>query len=206
LPRGGELPDEELMLSITSGRDFLAVKGILEVVLDAFNPAAKLDVADYRHELLAPGRACELRLDGERLGFLGELSAEGLKRFELRSASTVAEIRISLLDRIAELVPQAVELSSLPAVDRDINLVVSETVRWAEIARTIQSAAGSELERLEYRDTYRDAERLGAGKKSFLFTLILRRHDATLTSSEADSVRDAVVAACAAAHGAQLRA
>jgi phenylalanyl-tRNA synthetase beta chain len=206
LPRGGELPDEELMLAITSGRDFLTVKGILEAVLEALNPAAKLDVADYRHELLAAGRSCELRLDGERLGFLGELSADGSKRFELRGPSTVAEIRISLLDRIADLVPQAVELSSLPAVDRDINLVVPETVRWAEIARTIQSAAGPDLERLEYRDTYRDAERLGAGKKSFLFTLILRRRDATLTSAEADSVRDAVVAACAAAHGAQLRA
>ena len=81
-----------------------------------------------------------------------------------------------------------------------------EQVRWGEIARTIQSAAGADLERLVYRDTYRDPERLGAGKKSFLFTLILRRREATLTSAEADQVRDAVVAACAAAHGAQLRA
>ena len=97
--------------------------------------------------------------------------------------------------------PQAVELSSLPAVERDINLVVAESVRWSEIARTIQSAAGGDLERLIYRDTYRDPERLGAGKKSFLFTLILRRRETTLTSAEADAIRDAVVAACAAEHG-----
>ncbi len=207
LPRGGgDLPNEELMLAITSGRDFLAVKGILEGVLERLNPAARLEVAAYQHEMLAAGRACELRLDGERFGYLGELSSDGLKRFELRGPSTVAEVRLALLDRIAELVPQAVEISSLPAVERDVNLVVAERVRWSEIARTIQSAAGSDLERLIYRDTYRDAERLGAGKKSFLFSLVLRRRETTLTSAEADEVRDAVVAACAAAHGAQLRA
>ena len=49
-------------------------------------------------------------------------------------------------------------------------------------------------------------ERLGAGRKSFLLTLALRRADRTLTSAEADEVCQAVVAACAAAHDAQLRA
>jgi len=58
---------------------------------------------------------------------------------------------------------------------------------------------------LDYRDTYRDPQRLGADRKSLLMTLILRRHDRTLTSTEADAVRDAVVAACVAKHGAQLR-
>jgi phenylalanyl-tRNA synthetase beta chain len=104
------------------------------------------------------------------------------------------------------LAPQAVELSPYPAVERDVNLVLAEDVRWGAIATTIQAAAGANLERLVYRDTYRDPERLGIGKKSFLFTLILRGRKATLTSAEADQARDSVVAACAKAHGAQLRA
>ena len=65
------------MLSIASGQDFLAVKGILELVLARLNPAATLEVVDFRHELFAPARACELRLDGQRFGFLGEISADG---------------------------------------------------------------------------------------------------------------------------------
>ncbi len=206
LPKPSGLPDEELMLAITSGRDFLAVKGILEAVLESLNPAANLEVANFEHELLAADRACELRLDGERFGFLGELSPAGLKQFELRGPSTVVEVRIALLEKIANLTPQVVELSPFPAVDRDINLVVAETIRWSDLAATIQSAAGPALERLIYRDTYRDAEKLGPDKKSFLFTLILRRREATLTSPEADQARDAVVAACAQAHGARLRA
>ncbi|HEY2148283.1 MAG TPA: phenylalanine--tRNA ligase subunit beta, partial [Pirellulales bacterium] len=108
LPKAGGLPDEELMLAITSGRDFLAVKGILEAVLESLNPAANLEVADFEHELLAADRACELRLDGERFGFLGELSPAGFKQFELRGPTTVAEARIALLEKIANLAPQAV--------------------------------------------------------------------------------------------------
>lgn len=206
LPRDSGLPNEELMLAITSGRGFLAVKGILEGVLQSLNPAIAIEVADFKHAILQPGRSCELRLGGERLGFLGELSAAGLKAFELRGPSTIAEVRIGLLERVANLVPQAVELSPFPAVDRDINLVVAENTRWGDLARTIETAAGTHLEQLVYRDTYRDPERLGAGKKSFLFSLILRRREGTLTSAEADQARDAVVAACSAAHGAELRA
>ena len=59
---------------------------------------------------------------------------------------------------------------------------------------------------LEYRDTYRDPARLGPGRKSLLFSLALRSKEGTLTSAAADAVRDRVVAACGAEHGATLRA
>jgi phenylalanyl-tRNA synthetase beta chain len=206
-PTGGAgLPREELLLAIASSRDFAVVKGILEAVIERLNPACVLAVKEYRHELFAPGRACELRIGDERLGFFGEVGAEGRKRFELRGPATVAEVRIGVLEQIAQLIPQAVELSPYPAVERDLNLVVAESVRWADVSASIRAAAGADLERLTYQDTYRDPERLGAGKKSLLLTLTLRKLDGTLTSAEADETRDAVVAACAKAQGATLRA
>ena len=67
----------------------------------------------------------------------------------------------------------------------------------------------------EQRDTYHhgDLKRalteaaLGLVKeKSQLLTITLRRIDGTLTSAEADRVRDQIVAACQQTFGAQLRA
>jgi phenylalanyl-tRNA synthetase beta chain len=203
-PKG--LPNEELMLAITSGGDFLAVKGIVEAIVARLNPAATIEVVDFEHPLLRSGRAVELRIGGKRLGFLGEVSPAALKKIELREAATIAELQIAALEEIAELVPRAAELSPYPAVARDLNLVVDERVRWADLAGTVQAAGGSELEAVEYRDTYRDPQRLGAKKKSQLFTITLRRKDGTLTSAEADRVRDQIVAACEKSHGAQLRA
>ena len=206
LPENNSLPTEELMLGLTSGGDFFAVKGILETIVRRLNPEAKIDVADYQHDLFRPGRSCELQINGQRLGFLGEVSSAALKKFDLRDPTTVAEVRLAALEKIMVLVPQAKALSEFPAVSRDLNLVVDERVRWAELDATVQRTAGDDLESVQYRDTYRDRERLGAGKKSQLLTIILRRRTGTLTSAEADRVRDNIVAACQQAHGASLRA
>jgi phenylalanyl-tRNA synthetase beta chain len=206
LARAKQLPEESLTLGITSGGDLLAVKGIVEAILARLSPSAELKIADYRHELFKPGRAAELSIGGERLGFLGEVNPKALKKFELRGQSTVAELRLEVLEKLASLVPQAAELSPYPAVSRDLNLVVDEKVRWGDLAATVRKTAGPELESIEYRDTYRNPERLGQGKKSQLFSIILRRKDGTLTSGEADKARDDIVAACGKAHGAQLRA
>ena len=202
----GSLPDEALLLGITSGGDFLAVKGIVEAIVARLNPAAVLEAVDYRHELFQPGRACELRIGGKRLGYLGEVSAAALKKFELREPTTVAELNTAVLEEFADLIPKSRELSPYPAVSRDLNLVVNEKVRWADLASTVRSAAGPELENIEYRDTYRDPKRLGPDKKSQLLTITLRRADGTLTNADADGVRDKIVAACGQAHGATLRA
>ncbi|HZZ28060.1 MAG TPA: phenylalanine--tRNA ligase subunit beta [Pirellulales bacterium] len=206
LSQAGALPDEPLMLGITSGADFFSVKGVLERIISRLNPEVSLEVADYTHELFRPSRAVELRLAGKRVGYLGEVSSAGLKMFELHGSTTVGEIKIAELEAIANLVPQATQLSTYPAVTRDLNLVVDDYVRWADMLATIRSAARSALETVEYRDTYRDPQRLGPGKKSQLLTITLRRQDGTLTNTEADSVRDEIVAACASTHGASLRA
>ncbi len=160
----------------------------------------------YTHELFAAGAGGRLLLDGQVFGYLGLLSAAGMKRFELRHPAAVAEIRLSPLMEKALLVPQYHPLSMQPAIVRDINLVVDETRQWRDLENCIRQTAGNLLERLDYRDTYRDAERLGAGKKSWLVSLQLRHAEATLTSAEADALRDRIVVACRAALGAELRA
>ena len=73
--------------------------------------------------------------------------------------------------------------------------MVAESVRWADVAATVREHGGPCFESLEYRDTYRDAERLG-DKKSLLFSIALRSAEGTLTSQQADEVRDRIVAAC----------
>lgn len=206
LARPDELPDEQPMLAISSGRDYAAVRGVIEAIVGALDPGAELEADVVDLPLLAPDRSCRLVLRGEVLGYVGQVRPEGLKQFDLRSDTTVAEVKLSLLVRETCLVPTYVSLPPYPAVDRDINLVVDESVRWAEVAATVRAEGGPYLESLDYRDTYRDPQRLGAGKKSLLFTINLRSKEGTLTSQQADEIRDRVVAACRQRYGAELRA
>jgi phenylalanyl-tRNA synthetase beta chain len=210
LPRGGELPREESMVAITSGQDFFAVKGVVEGVLGALGSTGRLDVRPTKQALLDADRAVELHVgvDGRDalLGYLGTVSDEALSQFELRSPATVAELKVSTLAEIADLVPQYRQPPVFPSIARDLNLVVDESVRWSDLSATVLAAAAPFAESLEFRDTFRDESRLGPGKKSLLFTLTLRSPDATLTGEQADEVVKRVIAAAAAKHAAQLRA
>jgi len=201
-----QLPFEEKMIGLCSGRDFAAVVGALEALVDVLHCPQKLEVAEYRHPLFKPGAAAELRLGGKPCGVLGELAPEALKQFQLRGAATVAEVRLAPLVASAVLVPQYQPLSAYPAVERDVNFEVSDSVRWADLAATAQAAAGNLLERLVYVETYRDAQRLGADRKSLVLKLVLRKSDGTLKSDEADAVVTRVVEACGQRHDAKLRA
>jgi len=201
-----DLPRELVMLGITSGRDYAQVRGTIEALVAALNPAIRLDAAEADIPLLDPGASCRLMLDGRMLGYVGQLDAEGVKQFDLRGPTTVAEVSLAPLVECAELVPRYAPLPPYPLVTRDLNLVVAESVPWAQIAATVRQNGGETLESLDYRDTYRDAQRLGKDKKSLLLTIGLRSKEGTLTSQQADEIRDRVVAACRREHGAELRA
>ncbi len=209
LPRGGQLPVEEMVVGLTSGGDYLSVKGVLQGLLLALNHSARLEVRPTQQPLFAAGRGAELRVSTSAardllLGYLGEVSDAGLQSFELRSPTAVAELRLATLAEIAQLVPQYHQPPVFPAVTRDVNLVVDEAVGWAEIEQSVRKAATAES--VEFQDIYRDEQRLGPGKKSVMFTLTLRSPSGTMTNEEADAIRAQVVEACRAAHGAQLRA
>jgi phenylalanyl-tRNA synthetase beta chain len=205
LPSDG-LPEEWWMLALTSGRPLAEVRGVVEAIVAALVPKLELVAEAADMPLLDQQTAVRWSLDGRLLGYAGQLSAEGVKQSDLRGPCVVAELKLAPLVERAELVPQYVPLPAFPAVSRDLNLVVNESVLWAQVAATVRGHGGPELEGVEYRDTYRDAERLGGGKKSLLFSISLRGVSGTLTSQQADAIRDRIVAACRQEHGAELRA
>lgn len=205
LPKKGGLPEEPVMLGLSSGDDLLAVKGVIEAILDRIHCSHVLEVADVEQPLLSGGQSCELKLGGKPFGILGQVSEEGRKPFQLRGPTTIAELRMDVLFEHAELIPQYESLPQFPAMTRDLNLELDEEVAWANIADLVRKHSGDLLESLEYLETYRDEKRLGKSRKSLLFKITLRDHQGTLTGQKADEIRDHVAAACAKHLGATLR-
>ncbi|MEX2172591.1 MAG: phenylalanine--tRNA ligase subunit beta [Pirellulales bacterium] len=206
LPRDGELPAEKRLLSLTSGGGFLEVKGVVESILQAVAPRATWKVVETTHGLLDAARSCAIELNGTTLGYLGEVSREGLSRFDLRGSTTVAEIDLGPLISAAELISRVAPLSNFPPVSRDLNIVFDERVRWADVEQIVRASGGEVLEQIAFQEVWRDPERLGKGKKSLLFSIVLRSATGTLTSEEADAVRDRIVAELEKKLGGKLRA
>jgi phenylalanyl-tRNA synthetase beta chain len=178
----------------------------VQSLVERLAPAAHLEVGESKYPLLDEVRQCRLRLGDHTLGVLGELSPAGMQRFETRWPTTVAEIDLDLLASVAHLVATTRPLSPYPPVTRDLNLIVAESVHWAEVEALVRQSGGELLESIQYQETYRHPQHIGAGKKSLLFTLQLRSATGTLTSEEADAVRDRIVAVLAERVGGALRA
>ena len=106
LPTTAGLPDEQWTLAAVSGGGFLHVKGVVEALLAALHIDQPLELADFRHELLSRGPACELKLGEQRLGFLGEVSPAGQKAFSLRGPATILEIDLSVARWTSEACPR----------------------------------------------------------------------------------------------------
>ena len=204
---GTGLPTEESMLGLSSGRDFFAVKGVIEAMVRSLaGSGASTRVVEVRAAKLplCGERAAELHVDGRRLGFLGELSEAGREIFELRSPGTIAELRLQSLIELADLVPQYVKPPEYPAITNDINLVVSEDTPWSAIAQLVTAHGGELVETANYQETYRNERLVGKAKKKVLFQVAFRSPQGTLTHEQTNAAHDAIVAACERELGARL--
>jgi phenylalanyl-tRNA synthetase beta chain len=195
---------EQWTLAAVSGGGFFHLKGVVETLLEVLHIEKPLQVADWAHPLLAAGTGSVLSLADERLGFLGELAPGAAKELGLARPAAILEIALPVLVTAAPEATRYSPLSPYPPIDRELNLIVPESVRWADLAQTVRQACGALLERLEYLDTYRDPAKDGPQTKRLHFAFHLRAADRTLTGPEADAIRDAVVAACRQQHQARL--
>lgn len=224
LPGGepGTLPEEPLAAAMVIGGGYADVKGIVEAVLRrlGFDPsghgsgttaARYAAVAAHDGEpLFEPGRAAEIVVPGPdarpvRVGILGEVSRGLLERFGLAGPVAAAELLIDRLDAEVGRDVAIVRPSEFQAVDRDLNLVVDDSVPWSAVASAISRAAGGLLERLNLEQVWSDAERLGPGKKSLLVSVRLRSDAGTLSGDETRRIIDSAVAAARESCNAVLR-
>jgi phenylalanyl-tRNA synthetase beta chain len=221
-PADGELPasasplEEPLLLGIVSDGDFFRAKGLAEAVLrrlgveHSAGAAAWVQACPCDGDLLASGRAAELVLHREgygpvRVGVVGEIAPKLLDRFSLAGPVAAVELRLDTLEFAVHREHRLRRPSDFPAVQRDLNLVVEERTAWGDVAAAVAASAGELLEEVRLVEVWRDAERLGAGKKSLVVSLRLRSTAGTLSGEAAASAVDAIVAECGRRTGAVLR-
>jgi phenylalanyl-tRNA synthetase beta chain len=115
------------------------------------------------------------------------------------------ELRLDGLEFTTKYEPTLLSLSSFPSIDRDMNLVVDEGISWALVRAAIESTQCDALESVHLGEIWRDAERLGEGKKSVVVSIRLRSFKETLSAEQANSFVEAMVRSCQDRVGAALR-
>lgn len=198
------LPAETYHVAMIGGEDFYRVKGVIETLLQRMGIEGDLQVESVDRDGFAPGGLVALKLLEETIGYLGILDDKLVSSWKLSGPVIAAELSADVLVRCSQLVPQQRQVSAFPAIKRDLNLVLPESVRWDGLAGVIRSAADERLTELSYQETYRNAKVDGPDRKRVLFSMELQSLTETLSGTDADVIVESVVAQCEKKLGAVL--
>lgn len=183
--------------------DYFDQKGDVESLL-ALSGAG---IHEFRFEsggpaFLHPGRGATIWRGDCQVGVLGALHPRLLKALDVDTEVHVFELD---LERISQRsLPICRELSRFPSLRRDIAMVLSDRVRFAQIEAVARRALGDRLVELVLFDRYSD-KNLGIGVSSLAMGLILQDRSRTLSDQDADHCVELAVSALATEFAARLR-
>lgn len=228
--KGSQLPEEKQNLAIAisgirSPRhwetketevDLYDLKGILEGLFDHL--FLSLELTPGGNSLLEPdncfyisfgssnpGHADKLeQTEDEKIGLLGEVSKEITDIFGIKDKVLWAELD---LKKVFVRTPQIKEFSSLPQfppVDRDIAVVVDQTILSQEIISAIKEAGGNLVEEVTLFDVY-TGKQIPLSKKSLACSIRYRLKEKTLTDEEVEEIHQRVISKLEKSFGAALR-
>jgi phenylalanyl-tRNA synthetase beta chain len=210
LPRGSALPHEQVHLGMIAESDIRVVRGVMEEIVQRTWGEIRSDLqwleSEVSWDFLEPGSGIAWTVSGHMLGWVGALSKSLAQSNKLDGEAAIGEMNLDVLLQHARLVPRVAGVVPYPAIQRDLNLVVDESLLWKSLRDTIAASAGPLCVDIRFQEIYRDPQKDGAGKKRMLLSLVLQSDRETLKSQQADEVIASVLAACESKLGAKLLA
>lgn len=203
---GQKLPDEKLCLSALSDEDdaLFVLKGMLQAAAARLGLAGKLAERPAEFELFQAGAVLDVVLDGKRIGLMGVLAESWVERLGLITTPALMEIDFDRVLAVVDFDRTYRPLPQFPAIERDLAIVLDESVLWSQIEACIRAHAPEWMESIQFFDIYR-GKQVPAGKKSVAFSMTFRGRDRTLRSEEADQAQAAILKGLESGLGAQLR-
>jgi phenylalanyl-tRNA synthetase beta chain len=183
--------------------DFYDMKGRIELLLSGLRYTdisyTPTDSVSYLH----PGKAAEVKVNGQLTGVFGELHPLIKEKYEVGdSPIIVAEFDLENL-RSIQPTYGIVPVPEFPPVYEDVAVIVDESVPAARLEALIRQTGGKTVTNVHLFDVYRD-EKIGTGKKSLAYSLTYQS-DKTMTDAEAAAIRTKIVKRLEHEVGAKLR-
>lgn len=202
-----EVPLQENILTIGmygDDVDFYVLKGLIENILEVTNINRYSVEKETTNESYHPGRCANIKVGIDVIATFGEAHPEVLMNYGIEKRAYLAEINITKLVKYSKVTKKYVEVPKFPAVERDIAVIVDESIEVGKIESIIISKSKKLLENVKLFDIYRD-EKIGIGKKSVAYSMIFRDKNKTLSDEEINSIMDKIISELEKTLGATLR-
>ena len=198
IPQEGEnvLPNENKVITLAAygkDEDFYALKGVIENILDKAGIEKAKFVSFSEDKAYHSGRCAKiLTADGKELGIFGQIHPLTAKNYDVNLPVYAAELSFDAIFDNSDMTIDYKPLPKFPAVSRDFSFICDESLEVGAIEEVMEKAAGKLCEDVKLFDIFR-GEKIGEGKKSVAFRVILRAPDRTLTVEEADKVSNKIL-------------
>ncbi len=215
---GGPLPLEELRLGGIFYREkvpslwkeevqgFYIVKGALESL---FN---ELKINEYSftsssEPFLHRGQSADIRIANSSAGYLGVMAPEAAEKLDLKKQKPEIVLFELNLDVLLSLIPDSLQYGAIPKyppIERDIALIVDETIPSSRIREMIKTFPSELIEDVSVFDCYKGGN-IPSGKKSLAFSIVYRSMERTLREEEVESLHSSIVNYIIEKTGGELR-
>jgi len=184
--------------------DFFDVKADVEALLAPAVP--QFEAAE--HPAMHPGRCAKVLVNDQAVGHVGELHPRWRQSWELAQAPVMFELSLDAV--LHRDVPKSTGVAKFPNVERDIAVIVKDSVTHAQLMAAVHAAKTQGLLRNAVLfDVYRpkaESAAMAMDEKSLAVRLTLNSDEATLNEAQIEGVVQAVLAELAAQVSARLRA
>lgn len=203
LPGPEALPEEKHVLTFISPGGYRTAKGVLEALLSSLH-LREVVFKNFSHPAFSPGKAASARIKGTGFAFIGELSDDLKRDFDIEGTWATCEADLDFIYSCLKKDAAFKSIPRFPKVLRDMAVVVGEDVLWQKLQEEIETIEMPLLKHIELFDVYR-GKQLPAGKKSIAFSLEFQSPQRTLTGEEIDREVLKIASHLADSLGAQLR-
>jgi phenylalanyl-tRNA synthetase beta chain len=182
--------------------DFFDLKGEIEHLVSLNQVSGKVRFAPIAKPWLHPGQAAEVTIDGETIGWLGQLHPAIVAELDWPRTAFVAELDTGPIRR--KQLPEFSSLWRFPSVRRDLSLVVREKIQAAELMEEVRKLGGESVRNCIIFDQYQGPG-VEKGFKSLSIGLIIREVSRTLKDQEVEALTVKVVEGLEQRFNARLR-
>lgn len=180
----GQIYENTLMtLALVGAYDYYYAKDVLENIFKKVGLKAVAFIKDSENPIFHPGRCARLEIEGEVLGYLGQIHPLVAENFDIGKAVYACEINVDLMLKHSDLQVSYKPISKYPLIERDIALVVDREVESQSIIEIIRANGGDILKTVNLFDIYTGSQ-IEEDKKSLAYKIGFQSDVRTLKDQE----------------------
>lgn len=187
---------------LQNGYDFFMLKGVILSLINRVSGNVKIQRSAQPY--LHPGVSADIFIDDKNVGHFGKVHPVVAEKYMLPHDVYYGEIDTGYLSTLPIKKYNVKPISKYPIVERDVAVVVDESVQIGDMLDAIKSACGKLYYEAKLFDIYR-SQAVGENKKSVAFNVKLWSNDKTLTEEEVAGVMKKITKSLAFRFGAALR-